>query len=126
MPIHVICIEETQLAYDAFDATFTELFNAYFPPIKKKFNKRFHKIEPWMTKGLLTSRRTKIKLNSLSIRQPSTENVNKFKQFRNLYNYVIRAAKKLYYHNRFSALKTNLLKTWQTLYSLISKSKKKC
>ncbi len=77
-----------------------------------------------MTKGLLISRRSKIKLNSLSIRKPTAENVAKFKQYRNLYNQTIKAAKKQHFRNRFSELKNNLLKTWQTLYSIVRINKK--
>ena len=47
-----------------------------------------------MTNGLLASRRTKLKLLLISKENPSVENLNAFKQFRNLYNQLIRASKK--------------------------------
>ena len=36
---HTLTIQDTQLAYDAFNATFTDLYNTYFPPITKNLIK---------------------------------------------------------------------------------------
>ena len=59
-----------------------------------------------MTKGLLAYRRTKLKLLLISKENPSVENLNAFKQFRDLYNQLIRASKKMYYSKKNSQFKT--------------------
>ena len=122
---HVLTNYDTQLAYDSFSDTFYDIFNLYFPIQTKKINKRYHNLEPWMTSGILKSRRTKLFLNNLSIRKPTHINREKFKQYRNLYNSVIRTAKKLYFNNKITEYKNNLQKTWQTLFTVIRKGKKK-
>jgi hypothetical protein len=52
----------TQESYDQFSETFFSLYNLYFPLIKSKVNKKVHKINPWMSKGILISRFKKIEL----------------------------------------------------------------
>lgn len=122
---HVLLTSDTQTAFDSFSNTFFDIFNLYFPLKTKKINKRYHKIEPWITTGILNSRRTKILLNNRSIKNPTHHNINKFKQYRNIYNLIIRKAKKLYFNNKILEYKNNLKKTWQTLFTVIKKGKKK-
>jgi len=50
-------------SFENFSNDFMLLFNLHFPLIKKKFNKNFHKINDFMTAGLLVSRRNKINLH---------------------------------------------------------------
>ena len=56
-----------QEAFDFFWNDFEELHDLFFPLVKTNFNKRFHKINPWMTKGLLISRSQKLKLRKFSL-----------------------------------------------------------
>ncbi len=59
---------DTQAAYDYFSETFLSLFNMYFPVLSKKANKNNIPMNPWMSKGLLISRRQKILLCSKSLK----------------------------------------------------------
>ena len=77
-----------------------------------------------MTWGLLKSRSTKIKLNQINVRTPSLVNKNKFTLYRNLYNKLIREAKKLHFHDKLTAYQGNAKKTWQTLFQAIRKKSK--
>ena len=55
-------------SFNNFSQTFNDLYELRFPERKIKFNKNFHKIQKWMTQGLLVSRLTKIKLGKNSIK----------------------------------------------------------
>jgi hypothetical protein len=61
-----------------------------------------------MTAGLLVSRCRKLKLQKTAISVPSLENISAFKVYRNLYNKVMRASKKLYYSNNLAKAKNTL------------------
>ncbi len=122
---HVTTCNDTQNAYDSFSETFFDIFNLYFPVIHKKINKRYHKIEPWMTTGILNSRKTKMSLNTIYLKQKTNFNRNKYIAYRNLYNTIIRKAKLNYYNLKLYDYRDNLQKTWQTLFSIIRKGKKK-
>ena len=72
-------------------------------------------MEDWMTEGILTSRRTKLKLaRQLSI-SPNEENKNRFKNYKKLYNKVIRLRKKMYYNDKITSNQGNLKNTWDTI-----------
>ena len=113
---------DTQLAYNIFEENFNTLFKLYFPVVKLKFNRNIHKLENWMSKGLLTSRNEKNRLHKLFLLYPTMDNKVKLKNYRTLYNLLIRAAKKMYYEKQFFKFQANQKKSWSTLYSAINKS----
>jgi hypothetical protein len=78
-----------------------------------------------MTSGLLVSRRTKVNLLKISLVDPSPENKLKFKLYRNLYNKLIRIAKKSDISIKLEANKKNPKKTWEILNEITGKSKNK-
>jgi len=117
---HVTDTECAQTAYNNFSATFSHLYNTYFPVLKKKFNKNFHKIEPWMTNGLLISRRQKILLGKAHLKNRTVINLQCFKDYRNVYNKVVRTAKKLYFEKKLASNQANIKKVWQILYSAVN------
>jgi hypothetical protein len=55
-----------------------------------------------MTNGLLVSRNRKKILHQTSISVPSAENKQKYKDFKSVYQRVIRGAKKLYFTNKLN------------------------
>ena len=122
---HILEIGDTQEAFSCFSDTFQQIFDLYFPLTKKKLNYKFNKVSPWITLGLLKSRSTKIKLNQIYNRNPTLLNREKLVRFRNLYNKIIREAKKNYYHQKLSEHKSNAKKTWQTLFQAIRRNTNK-
>jgi hypothetical protein len=78
-----------------------------------------------MSNGLLISRREKIRLCNVSLRNPLHVNIVKFKNYRNVYNKLIRLAKKIHYEKLFLKYQNNLKKTWQVLHEVIKKSNSK-
>ena len=78
-----------------------------------------------MTKGILKSRQTKLKLIELKIRFPTAENNEKYRKYRSCYNKVIRAAKKIYFKYSFEKHKNDMRKTWEVLRESIRKTNDK-
>ena len=113
-----------QESYNSFSDFFNSMFELYFPPRIKKFNKNFSKIEKWCTNGILISRRNKLNLGNIASKTPSPENILNFKLYRNTYNKLIKLAKKLYYENELSKNQSNLKKSWQLLCSAIKRKPK--
>ena len=123
--IHVTdqtCVQE---ATNNFLSTFDTLYNAFFPLTEKKLIKSLNPLEPWMSKGILISRKRKNELCNLSLKNPSVVSITQFKKFRNIYNSVIRNAKKLYFQRQLEENQKNLRKTWQLLFASINKKTKK-
>ena len=121
----VTSLSDPQLAFNNFSENFTTLYDLHFPLISKKFNKNFHKIEPWITSGLLTSRRKKIELEKLLFANPSPASTVSFKIFRNTYNKVLRAAKKMYFENQLLLNQSNVKQTWNLIRLAMNKKSEK-
>ena len=83
-------------SYDMFWSSFKSLFDLHFPLTRTRFNKNLHKISNYMTRGLLVSRKTKLALQKKQIADPSILNKQNYKNYRNLYNKLIRISKKMY------------------------------
>ena len=101
----------------------TTLSTSFFPETVKKFNRNIHRIEPWMTVGILTSRRKKGTLYKAQLKNPTVTNRDNFRAFRNLCNVVLQTAKKTFLHSQIENNAKNLRKTWQILSNSICKPK---
>ena len=104
--------------YDSFWDEFKSLFDIYLPLTTKKFSKNVHKISDFMTGGLLISRKNKLALHKIAALNPSQANLEKYKRYRNLFNSLVRASKKLHYANELSINKNNPKKLWDSLKTL--------
>ena len=89
---------DVQTAYDLFWKNLSYFFDIYFPLVSKKVNRNKHKVEKWMTKGLIISRNIKNKLRLKSLKFPTLTYIKEYKQYRNLYNCLIRKAKEMHFN----------------------------
>ena len=60
----VLCINDTNLAFEEFGSIFIALYNLHFPLKKCKLNRNIHKIRNFMTAGLLISRKKSMNYTS--------------------------------------------------------------
>jgi hypothetical protein len=68
-----------------------------------------------MTRGLLVSRKNKMLLHKICINDPSVDNVQKYKSYRNLYDKLLRVSKNMYYECSFEKFQKNPKKSWDLL-----------
>jgi hypothetical protein len=120
---HVTNETNTQISYNNFSDTFLSLYDVYFPLTRKKFNKNYHKIEPWITGGLLVSRRNKILLAKNCHLFPSVEGTNSYKRYLNMYNLLLRESKKMYFAAELKKNQSNIKKSWELINKAINKQK---
>ena len=78
-----------------------------------------------MTRGLLISRATKNSLHKDAILSRNEFAITAYKNFRNLYNTLLRLSKKLYYEHNLKKFKSNPKKTWELLNEITSRTVKK-
>jgi hypothetical protein len=97
-------------AYTNFLDTFNNLHQFHFQPKVVKFNKNFHRKEKWFTRGLLISRITKLKLEKIAASSQLATDLAKYKNYRNLFNTLVKLSKKLHFQNELYANKGNLKK----------------
>ena len=118
-------INSTQHTYDYFSETFLTLFNLYFPILTKKPNKNNHPMNPWMSKGLLISRKQKIFLCTHSLRNPTRANKENYCNYRNIYTKMIKLAKKMYFQDKLAKHQSDVKKTWEIIRQAINNKHKK-
>ena len=70
--LHVTELNCVQESSNNFLATFDALYNAFFPLKTKKLNKSLNPREPWMSVGILISRKRKNYLLNISLKTPTT------------------------------------------------------
>ena len=125
----VYTTNDPDMAYNKFIDTYLEKVDKCMPLKTCKFNKFKHKVEPWITKGLLKSLRTKNKLYTKYIKclSPTEKLVkeNNFKIYRNIYNKLIKKAKEIHWHNAFQQSKGDIKETWRNINSLLGRHIKK-
>ena len=116
---------DVQKAYDIFYQKFNTAYNKHFPLKRIKIGKNSHQSDDFMTKGLKISQEHKFTLTDLKIKDPTNENINRYKEYRNLYNKLIKAAKQLHYKLEFQKHRHDLKKTWMILKDAIRMKKDK-
>lgn len=79
-------------SYDIFWSDFNTMFDMYFPLKRVKLNRNIHKINQFMTTGLLTSRKTKNLLHKKALLDP-LQFSQQYKNYRNTFNSLIRLSK---------------------------------
>jgi hypothetical protein len=103
--------------------TFTNIFNnltdKYFP--LQKVSRRKTPLQPWITKGILNSIKTKDKLHKKFKTTNNEVNETLYKKYRNKLECVKRLAKKNYYTSEIKKFKDNPKKLWGTIKSIINK-----
>ena len=95
-----------------------------------KFNKYKHKLNPWMTSGILQSIKFRDKLyKKLKSTKPDSNQYNildnELKSFCTILQKSKRIAKIMYYQKQFERYKSDMRKTWATINEIISKKLKK-
>jgi hypothetical protein len=118
----VTTLNEVDVCFNAFWDTFSTLFNLHFPLTKFNFNKNRHSKNYFMTTGLLISRARKLELHKKSLIDPARFSTH-YREYRNIFNSLIRTSKKLHYDAKFALHAKNPKMIWNLLNE-ISGSKK--
>lgn len=101
----------------------------HIPKKRKKFNKRKHHRNPWMTNNLLVQINRK---NDMYREWKSTSNIQEFankkvnfKTYEKIVENNIIRAKHKYYHDTFLSQKNDIKKTWSTINGALNRNKYK-
>ena len=116
---NVLMQTDVNIAFDEFWSIFSSLYELHFPLTKIKFNKNIHKINNFMTTGLLTSRTNKTYLHKLYLKNLTVKAKYDYINYRNIYNRLIRICKKNYYADSLYKCKKNPKKTWDTYREIL-------
>ena len=118
--------EET---YDIFHKRLTDTRDKCMPLKKQRFQRKRHKITPWITPAIIKSVDTKNKLYLAFQRLPYSTQARKekreeFKEYEKVLNGVIRAQKKMHYSEEFGKNINDIKGTWKSIKNILNKNKK--
>ena len=108
-------------ALDNFYKYYNKAYKESFP--LKQLSRKKQKDKIWITKGLKNSINKKSKMYKKSILHPTTENINKFKKYRNILTKCLRSAESNYYMEKVSNEKQNVKKLWEIFGPVINPGK---
>lgn len=89
--------------------------------VTKIIQKKFQKLKPWMTGGLLKSIRHRDKLRQHMLKNPKTENITNYKNYRNELKKLLELTKIQYYKQKISEAANNPKMTWQIMNEITNK-----
>ena len=92
---------DMNIDYDKFIETFDVLYDECIPLKKCTSNRKKEPLSPWISKGLLKSINKKNKLYKYYRQSPTSENLQKFKTYKNKLNMLIRKSKCMFYFKKF-------------------------
>lgn len=102
-------------ASSLFCNRFFEIFNDSFPLMATKKNKNYNPLNPFMSKGLLISRRKKIMLSRKIKLEKSEMLLAYYRTYRNIFNKLIKASKKSYFYKKIEKSNGNSKIIWNTI-----------
>ena len=111
-------------AFSTFQKMFSEKHTTACPLIA--FNKKFVPLQPYMTKGLLKSRRTKMKLYRKAALKKSNSAWEKYKSYCSIYKKVLKKAKFSHYKKEFDKANRDTRKIWQLADGICGRKQGKC
>lgn len=119
-------IENTSNKYNTFLDKLMAIYNTCFPMItlKNKNTNNSQHIKPWISKGLLTSIKTKNHLYMLNTRERDSKEWCSYIKYKNTLNSLLRKSKQNYYNNLLEKCKNDIKTTWRILNSSLSKRRK--
>ena len=109
-------------AYSSFSNILILTYKLCFPLENIKIN--YKNRNPWINKTLRKEIEIRDKLFVISKKKPTTENIKKYKTFKNKNLSNQRQAERKYYHEQFELNTNDLKKSWQIIKNIIGKEEK--
>ena len=118
-------MSDPSISYSNLDQVLLKAKALHIPPKKVKFDKKKHKKNLWITKGIIKSLTYRNKLyRSFKQCRGGTEVYNTLKTNLHTFDRILKrsilSAKKVYYNNVFNQYKFNIRKTWGAIKDILN------
>ena len=107
--------DSTNDSYDTFSSLLMSAYHKSFP-LKPLYPQCRHPLKPWFTKGLFVSCNGKNFLYKQFQTNPTVSNKSRYNKYRNKYNFLLKVARKKYFHDKLISVSSDLRKTWSVSY----------
>ena len=113
---------DANIAYEKFITKLKQYYDKNIPLVQIKPSRNTAR-NPWITRGILNSIKTRNILYKSYICKPSVQNHNCYKQYRNKLTKTIRTSKTMYFSQELQKAEGNTNSTWKVINKLINKAK---
>ena len=120
----VYSINSVNESYDTFSSLLTSVYGMSFP-LQPPCSKPHRSSKPWFSNGLFTSCKRKNSLYKQFQLNPTALNKLRYNKYRNKYNFLIKLARKKFFHDKLLSVSSDLRKTWSVIKQIISKKEPK-
>ena len=117
-------IDNCQKAFTSINNKINDFYREAFPYKTFNKNKASNPLNPWMSTGLLKSRKTKEKLFLTKCKNPTYTNTENFQLFNNIYKNLCRKAKIKHWFDKFQTAGNNMKARWESIREAIGTPKK--
>ena len=113
--------------YDTFIEIVVSAKAKHLPTRRVKFNRRKHRIQMWVTKGIIKSINTKDKMYKKLVQSRCDSDLYgtlkaHFNKYRNILKKTIAKAKRIYYVDVYNRFKNNIKQTWKVIKETLHKN----
>lgn len=109
----VMRTEDVQLSYNIFIDKIKYFLQSC--TVEKILKKKFIKLKPWITRGLIVSIGNRDRLKRILIKNFSTERKEQYCRYRNRLNRLLKITKDKYYRVQMENAGNNFKKIWRTI-----------
>ena len=116
----VYAINSVNESYDTFSSLLSSAYSMSFP-LQPECSKPHRSSKPWFSNGLFTSCKRKNSLYKQFQLNPTALNKLRYNKYRNKYNFLIKLARKKFFHDKLLSVRSDLRKTWSVIKQILSK-----
>lgn len=113
--------KDLEVAMGNLTYTLNDLLNKACPQVTRRIDPKRDCIQPWFTKAMLNSRRTKNKLIRKAVKSKSANDIATKNAYISVYNNLIIEAKEKYYRNEILKAKGNSKLLWDNFKKITRK-----
>ena len=117
---HVYNSDSTNDSYDTFSSLLMSAYRKSFP-LKPLYPECRRPSKPWFTKGFFVSCNRKNFLYKQFQTNPTVSNKSRYNKYRNKYNFLLKVARKKYFHDILISFSSDLRNTWSVIKQIIVK-----
>ena len=127
--VHIDGKKDPNFNYEQLDTALRTAHEKHIPVRLVRYNKYKHKLNSWITAGILRSIKFRDKLYRRMINTQTNSNLRdtlktNLATYNKILKKLIRNAKKTYYESCFRKFKDDIKKTWDTIKLILNKNKK--
>ena len=113
-----LTMDNINSVYDGFMNELSNLIDEHLPVKEIILSSKQRISEPWLTKNLLKCGKTQLKLYERSLKSKNPNDIERYKQYRTVFQRIKRRCKLDYFNNQCTKFKNDTKRLWHTINNI--------